>query len=156
MPNPLDATDRRILALLVRDPRAGAAQISRALDGVTERAVSYRLKRLLRDGVVQVSAVVEPRALGFTVLAEVYIDVAPGEVERVAHRLVGNASVPYVAASIGRDDLRIQVCARDRQELERIVAEEVASLPGVLDARTALVPWKLKDVYEWQIPDEQA
>ena len=25
-------------------------------------------------------------------------------------------------------------------------------MPGVSRARTVLVPWKLKDVYEWDIP----
>jgi DNA-binding Lrp family transcriptional regulator len=156
MPHPLDATDRRIVALLVHEPRAGVAQISRALGGHSERAVGYRLKRLLSDAVVQVSAVVDPRALGFVVIADVFIEVAPGEVERVARQLVDFQHVTYVAASIGKGDLSIQVCARDSDELQRIVSEEIASPPGVVRTRIALVPWKLKDVYDWQIPEDRA
>ena len=77
---------------------------------------------------------------------------APGEVDRVARRLVGYEQVSYVAASIGKGDLSIQVCRRDADELERIVDKVVGIHPGVLRTKTVLVPWKLKDVYEWQIP----
>jgi Lrp/AsnC family transcriptional regulator, regulator for asnA, asnC and gidA len=156
LPNPLDATDQQIVALLVRDGRAGAAQISRALGGVSERSVRYRMERLLRDGVIHVGAVVNPHALGYDLIADVFIEVAPGEVDRVARRLAGCEHVSYVAASIGKGDLSIQVCARDAAELERIVGKVVGSIPGVLQTKTVLVPWKLKDVYEWQIPAEGA
>ena len=35
----------------------------------------------------------------------------------------------------------------------RFVEEVVGRLDGVLHTRTVFVPWKLKDVYEWQIPE---
>jgi len=123
---------------------------------VSERTVRYRVERLLRAGVMRVSAVVSPSALGYRVIADVFIEVTPGNVERVAMRLVGCEHVSYVAASIGRGDLSIQICAHDEAELARIVEKVVAAIPGVRRTRTALVPWKLKDVYEWQIPPELA
>ena len=58
-----------------------------------------------------------------------------------------------MAASAGDGDLSIQVYARDNQELLRFVDEVVGRLGGVLQTRTVVVPWKLKDVYEWQIPE---
>ena len=150
----LDAIDRQIVALLVRDGRASAAEMSRALN-VSERTVRYRVERLLAADVMQVSAIVSPQALGFRVIADVFVEVAPGEVERVARQLVRCESVSYVAASIGKGDLSIQVCARDADELAHIVGKVVGSIPGVQHTRTVLVPWKLKDVYEWQIPAER-
>ena len=57
-----------------------------------------------------------------------------------------------MAGSIGQGDLSIQVYARDEAELLRFVEEVVGRMPGVTGVRTALVPWKLKDVYEWNIP----
>ena len=156
MPISLDAIDRQIIALLVRDGRASAAKLSRALEDVSERTVRYRVERLLREGVISVSAIVSPLALGYRVIADVFVEVTPGEVERVAMRLADCEHVSYVAASIGRGDLSIQICARDEAELARIVEKVVATIPGVRHTRTALVPWKLKDVYEWQIPPELA
>jgi uncharacterized protein (DUF1499 family) len=37
--------------------------------------------------------------------------------------------------------------------LLRFVDEVVGRLEGVTRTRTVVVPWKLKDVYEWHIPD---
>lgn len=148
----IDEVDRGIVAALIADGRSSAAQIARALGGVTERAVRYRLQRLVDRGVLRVSAVVDPRALGYGVIADVFIEVAAGELRRVAERLVEHERVSYVAASIGRGDLSVQVCARDSEELAALVADLVASIAGVKKAQTVLVSWKLKDVHQWQIP----
>jgi len=152
VPFRLDAIDRQICARLIVDGRASASDISRSLDGVSQRAVRYRLERLQRHGVMRVGAVVDPHAIGLDVIADVFIEVAPGEVRQVARRLVDLEQVSYVAASIGQGDLSIQVYAHDNQELLRFVDEVVGRLDGVLRTRTVMVPWKLKDVYEWQIP----
>ena len=152
MPISLDSIDRQIIALLVRDGRASAATLSRALGDVSERTVRYRIERLLRGDVMRVSAVVSPQALGYRIIADVFIEVAAGQVGEVARRLAECEHVSYVAASIGESDLSIQVCARDEGELAHIVGDVVGPIPGVRRTRTVLVPWKLKDVYEWQIP----
>jgi Lrp/AsnC family transcriptional regulator for asnA, asnC and gidA len=152
VPLRLDAIDRQIVARLIANGRASASDISRSLPGVSQRAVRYRLERLQRNDVIRIGAVIDPHAIGLDVIADVFIEVAPGEVQQVARRLVDLQSVSYVAASIGQGDLSIQVCARDTGELARIVAEVVAAIPGVRSTRTVMVPWKLKDVHQWQIP----
>jgi DNA-binding Lrp family transcriptional regulator len=60
--------------------------------------------------------------------------------------------VSYVAGSAGDGDLSIQVYARDNQELLRFVDEVVGKVPGVTRTRTVMVPWKIKDVYQWNVP----
>ena len=112
----------------------------------------YRIERLTRSGVIQVGAVVNPQALGLDVIADVFLEVAPGQVREVAERFAALDNVSYVAGSIGNGDLSIQVCLRDAQELLRFVDEVVGTMPGVTRTRTVLVPWKLKDVYQWSIP----
>jgi Lrp/AsnC family transcriptional regulator for asnA, asnC and gidA len=150
----LDDIDRRIVAALLADGRTSAAKVSRALGGVSERAVRYRIQRLLDHEVMRVGAVVDPVAVGYELIADVFIEVAPGSLRSVAQRLADHPRVSYVAAAIGRGDLSIQVCARNAGELAGLVGELMASIPGVNTARTVLVPWKLKDVHQWRIPDE--
>ncbi len=58
-----------------------------------------------------------------------------------------------MAAATGQGDLSIQVYAQDNQELLRFVDEVVGRLEGVTRTRVVLVPWKLKDVYEWHVPE---
>jgi Lrp/AsnC family transcriptional regulator for asnA, asnC and gidA len=150
----LDSIDRRIVGLLLIDGRLSSAEITRRLKGcVSERSVRYRIDRLRRHGVIHVSAVVNPRAVGYPVIGDVLIEVTAGRLRAVAEELAAFDNVSYVAASAGEGDLSIQVYARDNHELLRFVDEVVGRLEGVSRTRTVVVPWKLKDVYEWQIPE---
>ncbi len=60
----------------------------------------------------------------------------------------------YVAGSVGGGDLSVQVCARDTEELLGFVNDVIGKVPGVTRTKLAMVPWKLKDVYQWQVPLE--
>lgn len=148
----LDAIDRQIVALLSEDGRISSAEMTRRIGHVSERAVRYRIERLVRAGVISLGAVVDPHAVGYEVIADLFLEIRPGRVRAVAERFAELDEVSYVAGSIGNGDLSIQVCLRDMAELTRFVDEVVGAMPEVLHARMVLVPWKLKDVYEWNLP----
>jgi Lrp/AsnC family transcriptional regulator for asnA, asnC and gidA len=152
----LDAIDRRILAFLEEDGRMPASQIARRLDGVSERSIRYRIGRLRRSGVLRVSAILNPLALGYTTIGDVLIEVTPGCLQDVAAQLVELDQVSYVAGTVGDGDLNVQVYARDNEELVRLVNEEIGAIPGVARVRTLIVPWKLKEVCDWHVPAEIA
>ncbi len=154
MPYSLDAIDREIVSLLLEDGRMSSAKIARRIRHVTERTVRYRLERLIRTEVIRASAIVNPQAVGFPVIADVFIDVAPGGLREVAAQLVEFPAVSYVAGSVGGGDLSVQVCARDTEELLGFVNDVIGKVPGVTRTKLAMVPWKLKDVYQWQVPLE--
>jgi Lrp/AsnC family transcriptional regulator for asnA, asnC and gidA len=154
MPFSLDAIDRGIVSLLLEDGRISSAEITRRIGHVSERAVRYRIERLIRTGVIRVSAIVNPQAVGFSVIGDVLIEVAPGKLQDVAAQLVEFPTVSYVAGSVGEGDLSVQVYARDTEELLRFVNEVIGKVPGVTRTKLAMVPWKLKDVYQWQVPVE--
>ena len=42
-----------------------ASEMSRRMTDISERAVRYRIDRMIDEGVIQISAVVSPEALGF-------------------------------------------------------------------------------------------
>jgi Lrp/AsnC family transcriptional regulator for asnA, asnC and gidA len=153
LPFTLDVIDRQIVSLLLDDGRTSSAEMTRRIGHVSERAVRYRIERLMRSGVIRVSAVVNPQAVGFAVMGDVLIEVAPGRLQDVAAQLVEFENVSYVAGSLGEGDLSIQVYARDTEELLRFVDEVVGKVPGVTRTKTIMVPWKLKDVYQWRIPE---
>lgn len=148
----LDALDAAIVDLLMEDGRMSCAEIARRVGNVTERAVRYRIDRLVRRGVVRIGAIPNPSALGFGVMADVWLEVEPGRIREVAGRMAQFECVSYVACSTGDRDVSIQVVARDNAELYRFVAEVIGKVPGVRKTTTLLVPEILKDVYEWRIP----
>ena len=149
----LDAIDRQIAALLSEDGRISSAEMTRRIGHVSERAVRYRIERLVRAGVVKVTAVVNPQAVGYRVTGDVIIEVAPGMLQAVAEQLCGLDNISYVAGSVGDGDLSAQVYARDTEDLLRFVDEVIGKVRGVSRTRTVVVPWKLKDVYQWRIPE---
>jgi Lrp/AsnC family transcriptional regulator for asnA, asnC and gidA len=152
----LDAVDRRILTLLEEDGRMPASEMARRMGGVSERSVRYRIDRLRKSGVLRISAIVNPQALGYTIVGDVLIDVSPDSLQGVAAHLVELHEVSYVAGTVGDGDLTVQVYARDTEELMRVTYEVIGAIPGVTRVRTTIIPWKLKEVCDWHVPAEPA
>ena len=149
----IDRLDQAIVRLLIQDGRMGSAEIARRIGDVSERSVRYRIDRLIQQGVIRVAAIVNPKAVGLPVMADIFVEVEPGRVMEVAQTLAEFECVGYVACSTGERDLSIQVYARDNAELYRFVTEVVGNVPGVRRTNTVLLPLVLKDNYHWQIPD---
>jgi Lrp/AsnC family transcriptional regulator for asnA, asnC and gidA len=131
------------------------AEVARRIPRATERATHYRIERLIRRGVMRLGVVVDPRAVGFPVSAEVLVRVEPGCIQIVAERLAKLELVSYVACTLGNHDVGITMHARDNTDLYTAVTREVATVPGVQETTIALVPLLLKDIYHWQIPDSE-
>jgi Lrp/AsnC family transcriptional regulator for asnA, asnC and gidA len=152
----IDKTDLKIVNLLLEDGRMPASVIARRLRGVSERAVRYRLQRMIEEDVFQISAVARPEAFGLFIRADVWMEVESDRIRAVAQKMTEYENVSYVACSIGETDVSIQVVAKDTDEVYRFVTEVVGKVPGVRRTTTSIVPVILKDVYQWRIPDHVA
>lgn len=148
----LDQLDKQIVDLLTVDGRLSCAELARSIGNITERAVRYRLERLLEKQVICVSAVVDPKAIGFPVIADVFIEVEPGMVLELANHLAEYDTITYVACATGERDISIQLVARNNQELYTFVTEVIGRIPGVRRTTTSLVPIIIKDDTHWRIP----
>jgi Lrp/AsnC family transcriptional regulator for asnA, asnC and gidA len=144
--------DRKIIDLLMEDGRLSCAQIARRIGGVSERTVRYRLDRLLEQQAIQVVAIPNPKTLGYSVIADVFLEVESSAIHEVARRMAEYDCVSYVGCSLGDVDVSIQVVARDNAEVYSFVTEVVAKVPGVRKTTTLIVPLILKDVYQWRVP----
>ena len=148
----IDKIDNKIVNLLMKDGRMSAAEIARQIGNISERAVRYRVDRMIADGLFKISAIINPKAVGYSVIADVFIEVESGLIFEVAEKLTGYDCVSYVACSIGERDISVQVVAHSTDEVYAIVTEVIGKIPGVRKTTTSIVPRILKDVYEWQIP----
>ena len=149
----IDNLDVKIVNLLVGDGRMGCAEIARRIGSVTERVVRYRLERLLAEGVLEINAIVNPKALGFSIIADVWLEVESDSIQDVARSLTRYSCVSYVACAIGETDVSVQVIGKDTEEVYRFVTEVIGKIPGVRKTTTSIVPLVLKDVNDWRIPD---
>lgn len=149
-----DEIDTKIVALLMKDGRMPAAEIARVIGNISERVVRYRIDRLVAEDVIQIRPIINPKAFGFTTIADVWLEVESDCIQEVTQRLTQYGNVSYVACSIGESDVSIQVLARDTSEIYKFVTEVLRKIPGVRKTTTAIVPIILKDVYEWNIPKD--
>jgi len=151
-----DAIDIKIVNLLLEDGRMSASEVSRRMGDISERAIRYRIDRMRDEGVIQISAVVNPEALGYSIKADVWLEVESDAVLDVAKKMASFENVTYVACGIGQNDISVQVVAKDTSEVYYFVTEVIRKVPGVRKTTTSIVPIILKDVYQWRVPERIA
>ncbi|MBM3143562.1 MAG: Lrp/AsnC family transcriptional regulator [Chloroflexi bacterium] len=148
----IDKIDYDIVTFLMEDGRMSASEIARRLGDVTERTIRYRIERMVEEGLMRISAVVNPQALGFDTIADVFVEVESDLIADVAEKVARFDNVSYVAYSIGETDVSVQVVAKDTADVYRFVTEVIRRIPGVRKTTTSIVPSIVKDVYQWPIP----
>jgi Lrp/AsnC family transcriptional regulator for asnA, asnC and gidA len=148
-----DKIDVKIVNLLLDDGRMPASEIARRIGDISERAVRYRIDRMVNEGVVRMSAVAKPQAFGLTTIADIWMEVESDRILEVARKMAEFDNISYVACGIGESDVSIQVVARDTAEIYHFVTEVVRKVPGVRKTTTSIVPLILKDVYQWRVPE---
>ena len=136
----LDDRDRRIVALLQRDANLAQAEIARRV-GLSTAAVNERLKKLENSGVIRrYVAVVDPKALGVSVMAfvEVFIEhprFEPAFIERVLEL----DEVQECHHITGEFSLLLKVRVRDMESLQQLLIHRINALEGVRQTRTVVV-----------------
>jgi Lrp/AsnC family transcriptional regulator, regulator for asnA, asnC and gidA len=148
-----DKIDIKIVNILLEDGRMPASEIARRIGDISERAVRYRIDRMVDGGIIQVSAVAKPQAFGLTTIADVWMEVESDRILEVAKKMAEYDNVSYVACGIGESDVSIQVVAKDTAEIYRFITEVVRKVQGVRKTTTSIVPLIIKDVYQWRVPE---
>ncbi|GII21642.1 Lrp/AsnC family transcriptional regulator [Planosporangium mesophilum] len=135
---PLDATDRRIVAELSTDGRLPFGLVGERL-GISESQVRKRVTRMLQEKTIRISAIANPRSLGFNMQAWVGIRCAPGHsITDLAQTLTKLPSIKYVVACAGRFDVFAEAVCRDSLDLMRLVDSEIRTLTGVAGTEVLL------------------
>jgi len=151
-----DELDWQIIRLLMADGRLSSADISRQLGDVSARTVTNRIETLIEDGIINVRSIVNPVNIGYCVLADVFIEVEPGELRNVADQLSEYHEISYLALATGDTDIIISIRAKEIDELYNFVIETIGKIPGVRHTKTFPMPLNLKDITSWLPPEVQS
>lgn len=137
-PRALDQIDRRLLEIVMADPRVGVREFSRRL-GVARGTAQARLDKLEARGVIASWApTLDAASLGYPLSAMVHIQVAQAELEETCAGLAGVREVMEVMSVAGEFDIICRVVARDHAHLEEVFSA-IISTPGVLRTRTEVI-----------------
>jgi Lrp/AsnC family transcriptional regulator for asnA, asnC and gidA len=148
-----DQTDWNIIALLMQDGRLSSANISRKLADVSARTVTNRIDALTKQGIINIRSIVNPDLVGYGILADVLIEVGPGNIRAVAETLAEFPQISYLALVTGDTDIIISVRSQNINELFDFVIEIIGKIPGVRHTKTYPLPLNLKDITTWMPPD---
>lgn len=145
----LDRTDWEIIALLNKDGRMSSAEISRRLGSISARTVTNRIGALTEHDIINIRSIINPEAAGYSVLADVFIEVEPGNLRSLAEHLADFPQISYVACATGDPDVIISVRTRNIKELHNFVFEVLGKIPGVRHTQTYLLPLIIKENTTW-------
>lgn len=133
-----DAVDARLLMALSAQPRATTQALAEFL-GLSRNTVHARLTKLEQHGALSsFERRIEPKTLGYPLLAFVTTAVTQRKLDAVAEALADIPEVIEVLGLSGETDLLVRVVARDADDLYRI-AGKILDSDGVERTNTALV-----------------
>jgi DNA-binding Lrp family transcriptional regulator len=138
----LDATDRRLVAILTRDGRATNSAIARQL-GLAESTSLARIKRLKDLGVINRFTVeIDRRKLGRPVQAIVHVRLrrnARKSTRDFYDHLIRQPDVEKVFLVAGRDDFVVQIATATPASLSKLVQEGILNHASVSRTVTQLI-----------------
>lgn len=144
----MDRIDLRILDIIQRDGRITNLELAEQI-GLSPTATSERFRRLVKeDYVTGFAARLDPRKLGFGLLAfvEVSLDkTTPDAFSRFARAVNRAPQVLECHMVAGGFDYLVKVRLKDMNAYRRFLGEVLLSLPGVKETRTYAVMEEVKE-----------
>ena len=140
--------DRQILAYLQEDGRTSYVTLASAL-GVSEGTIRKRVRRLEQENVVQIIGVPDPLKVGLDTVAYVWFEIERMHLEEAIECLKLLEEVRYLIVTTGSHDLVAMVVVPSREDLVRLLNDELSTIPGIVSTQTSIVLKIHKQTYDW-------
>jgi len=147
-------TDRAIIRLLQENARISYAELSRAT-GIPESTVRRRMERLQQRGIIEFAMLADPAKLGYEIRAMIGVRVELTRLTEIAEMLRSMNEVTFAAFLTGSFDVMVQVVVQSQEALVEFLTQRVARIEGVRSTETFVMPWVIKPVTSWILPDFQ-
>jgi DNA-binding Lrp family transcriptional regulator len=118
----LDEKDKKILMLLQKDGRISLSEIATKVK-LSIDSIHNRMKEMQKKGIFYTGIFIEPRAIGFPLIADVKIklrNITTEEKKELIESLTAHKRVIDLLSIMGDFDLTCVIIAKDTNELEEI------------------------------------
>lgn len=112
----IDALDLKIIEFLQSDGRAAYSSVARELD-VPETTIRYRVKRLLDENVISISAFINTGKIKYENVAYIELDVEPEFFEKTLDKLIQMKNISYIASVTGQFNIMMEYIYQNNEEL---------------------------------------
>ena len=128
---------------IIRELRNGRKAFSSIADkiGITENTVRSRVNKLIEDGVLQISGLVDPQFIPEMQVVVMGVKLSTLDLEEKAKEMLRLKGVISVMVVTGRYDLIVQLATstQDDQSLLNFFKNELSKVKGVSDVETFVV-----------------
>jgi len=136
-------SDLKIIEILRENSRTPYVKIAKIL-GVSETAVRKRVKKLEREGVIKRYTIeVDPKKLGFQIVALIGLDTKPERYISVIEELKSESKVVSLYSSSGDHMVLMECWFKNSDELSAFV-KKLERMEGVVRVCPAIILEKLK------------
>lgn len=144
----LDDLNQGIIAALQSHPGRTNKDIGDEL-GVSEVTIAARIRAMEQSNTLRVMMQRDVRTMGYHLMALVDINVEGRKPEEVAHELAAIDQCTSVTVVMSNPDIILHVIARDGADLQRLVEDQIAPIPGIIayEIMTALEVVKMDRRY---------
>lgn len=135
----LDDTNKAIIKELSNGRKAFSTIAEKI--GITENTVRSRVNKLLEDGVLQISGLVDPQSIPEMQVVIMGIKLSTLDLELKAKEMLNLKGVISVVVVTGRYDLIVQLVTstQDDQSLLNFFKNELSKIKGISDVETFVV-----------------
>lgn len=138
----LDATDRKILAILQTQPGINATSIGERI-GLSQSACWRRMQRLRDDGVILDQPVLLDREkIGLTMMVFAHVKLTShgrSNLSDFAEQVKQYPEVMDCYVMLGNVDFLLRVVAKDIKAYEQFFFEKLSQLPGIQEVTSSIV-----------------
>jgi len=135
----LDRVDLKILKILNDNARKSFREIGREL-GISEGTVRNRVKKLTEKGIITgFHATINPKNLGFEVVAILGLYIKPSKVDETLNKLKELEEIVELYQTTGEYDAVCIAVLKDIESLGRFLAEKIYPLVNVNGCKVTIV-----------------
>jgi DNA-binding Lrp family transcriptional regulator len=126
----LDAADQALIGLLLGDGRLSNRALAASI-GMSEATVAVRLRRLVADGVLVFTSILDWEAVGYEWFAIVKINAEGHSAREVADKVALLPECLAAAVVFGSVDVLAYFLLEDREALRRLLDDDLAGIDGI-------------------------
>ncbi len=142
----LDGLDRAIVELLIKNARMSYSEIGKRV-GVSRVAVKMRIQALEQRGIIEeYTTIINPQKISGAVSCYFEIETAPDSLAQVTKLLQENDTITQIYRVTGKNKLHVHAVAASAGDMERLMAELIDPLPGVISCSCNIILTRIKDI----------
>ena len=133
----IDELDTRLIDLLVQKANVSSGTLAKQLN-VDSSTIRRRMKNLLDQGIIRITASPDLSKLGLPVVAFISMEVSNDKIKSVLKELSKYPHAAWVGATSGTFNVRTVWWLSSAEEIYKILEGEIGKISGILRIETSI------------------